>query len=375
MSAPGRTGGAAAYSPPGRYASLVANTAVAARFLPVWLATGVLIDRRGDHRSRRAAAHELGFRPAVHDDPRDCGARADARDHAGRHRPFDAGRGHARRAPDRRREPGAGRPAGARHARMPRSRRRRGARERHPRRDREAEPADRHAGRRRRSSPPTAFGTRRRTRTRSPSRRRSRRGRPRSLSASASSSGRAPRSPSPSRSCFATRLLAGASRRSAQTREPRGWPACASARTSFSRTRRPERCTRWRRSCSPASASNVDPAFGAAYLLAPIAAVVIAGASLSGGLASATSTWVAALRAHLPDADAGDPGPVDGAPVHRLRRSDHRRNAHLRRPGRSAARPHSCGQPTHPEGNSETGQQPELRLAKGGGRCTYGNRQ
>ncbi len=40
---------------------------------------------------------------------------------------------------------------------------------------------------------------------------------------------------------------------------------------------------------------NIDPAFGAAYLLAPIAAVVIAGASLSGGLASATSTWVAAL--------------------------------------------------------------------------------
>lgn len=40
---------------------------------------------------------------------------------------------------------------------------------------------------------------------------------------------------------------------------------------------------------------NVDPAFGAAYLLAPIAAVVIAGASLAGGVASATSTWVAAL--------------------------------------------------------------------------------
>ena len=40
---------------------------------------------------------------------------------------------------------------------------------------------------------------------------------------------------------------------------------------------------------------NVDPAFGAAYLLAPIAAVVIAGASFSGGLASATSTWMAAL--------------------------------------------------------------------------------
>ncbi len=40
---------------------------------------------------------------------------------------------------------------------------------------------------------------------------------------------------------------------------------------------------------------SVDPQFGSAYLLAPIAAVVIAGASLSGGLASATSTWVAAL--------------------------------------------------------------------------------
>ena len=43
MSAPGRTGGAAASSPPGRYTSLVANTAVAARFLPVWLATGALM--------------------------------------------------------------------------------------------------------------------------------------------------------------------------------------------------------------------------------------------------------------------------------------------------------------------------------------------
>jgi ribose transport system permease protein len=44
---------------------------------------------------------------------------------------------------------------------------------------------------------------------------------------------------------------------------------------------------------------SVDPSFGAEYLLAPIAAVVIAGASLSGGLASATSTWVAALALTL----------------------------------------------------------------------------
>ena len=40
---------------------------------------------------------------------------------------------------------------------------------------------------------------------------------------------------------------------------------------------------------------TIDPAFGNAYLLAPIAAVVLAGAALSGGLASATSTWIAAL--------------------------------------------------------------------------------
>jgi ribose transport system permease protein len=44
---------------------------------------------------------------------------------------------------------------------------------------------------------------------------------------------------------------------------------------------------------------SVDPSFGSAYLLAPIAAVVIAGASLSGGLASATSTWIAALALTL----------------------------------------------------------------------------
>lgn len=44
---------------------------------------------------------------------------------------------------------------------------------------------------------------------------------------------------------------------------------------------------------------NIDPAFGTDYLLSPIAAVVIAGASLAGGLASATSTWIAALALTL----------------------------------------------------------------------------
>ena len=44
---------------------------------------------------------------------------------------------------------------------------------------------------------------------------------------------------------------------------------------------------------------SIDPSFGAAYLLAPIAAVVIGGASLSGGLASSSSTWMAALALTL----------------------------------------------------------------------------
>ena len=44
---------------------------------------------------------------------------------------------------------------------------------------------------------------------------------------------------------------------------------------------------------------SVDPTFGDASFLLPIAAVVIAGASLSGGLASATSTWVAAFALTL----------------------------------------------------------------------------
>ena len=44
---------------------------------------------------------------------------------------------------------------------------------------------------------------------------------------------------------------------------------------------------------------SIDSAFGAVYLLSPIAAVVIAGASFAGGLASVTSTWVAALALTL----------------------------------------------------------------------------
>ena len=59
------------------------------------------------------------------------------------------------------------------------------------------------------------------------------------------------------------------------------------------------RSTGGRRSCSPGSASTSTRPSGAAYLLPPIAAVVIAGAALAGGLASATSTWMAALALTL----------------------------------------------------------------------------
>ena len=44
---------------------------------------------------------------------------------------------------------------------------------------------------------------------------------------------------------------------------------------------------------------SIDPSFGSTYLLSPIAAVVIGGAALAGGLASTTSTWVAALALTL----------------------------------------------------------------------------
>ena len=98
-----------------------------------------------------------------------------------------------------------------------------------------------------------------------------------------------------SRSSFATRPRADASRRSARTREPPGCRAFTCEPTSSSRTWRQAPCTALPQSCSPACAAPIDFAFGGAYLLAPIAAVVIAGASLAGGLASVTSTWVAAF--------------------------------------------------------------------------------
>ena len=52
-------------------------------------------------------------------------------------------------------------------------------------------------------------------------------------------------------------------------------------------------------SCWPVSGSASTRPSAPPTLLAPIAAVVIAGASLSGGLASTTSTWIAALALTL----------------------------------------------------------------------------
>ena len=86
--------------------------------------------------------------PPVHDDPRDRRARADARGHAGGHRPLDRRRDLPLRERARRRERGFQPWPGGRDPRLHRPRGTRGPRQRNPRRDRETEPADRHAGRR-----------------------------------------------------------------------------------------------------------------------------------------------------------------------------------------------------------------------------------
>ena len=129
-------------------------------------------------------------------------------------------------------------------------------RQRDPRRDREAEPADRHPGRRpdRRRVEPAV-------------RAREHELAPGAAGAVVVGGGEAARHqlrlldgrgdhPRASPSCSDTPPRAGASRRSARTREPPGWPGCASGRTWSSLTPRPGRCTRWRRSCSPGSAST-----------------------------------------------------------------------------------------------------------------------
>ncbi len=79
------------------------------------------------------------------------------------------------------------------------------------------------------------------------------------------------------------------------------------------------------------------------YLLGPIAAVVIGGASLTGGLASPLSTWVAAFfLAGLEPDDAGD-GPADRAPVRGVRSRHHRRHVGVGRPHHPGCRARPSG--------------------------------
>ncbi len=70
---------------------------------------------------------------------------------------------------------------------------------------------------------------------------------------------------------------------------------------------------------------------GSPYLLGPIAAVVIGGASLAGGLASPLSTFAAAFFLTGLNQMMRSLGSGDLAPVHRVRARDHRGNADLGR--------------------------------------------
>ena len=284
-------------------------------------------------RTQHDREHVVVIHPPVHDDPRDRGARADARGHAGGHRPLDRRRDLPLRERARRRERGLRPWSGGRDARLPRPRGTRRPRQRGPRRDRETEPADRHAGRRadrariqlevRAREHGFVAGARIALVV----------GVGRSLSGSAPSSGRAPRS----RVAVALvlRYTTAGRRFQAVGANPRAaWMAGLRVRTHVVFAYTAAGILYAVAAILLAGVRiSIDPAFGASYLLAPIAAVVLAGAALSGGLASATSTWVAALALTFLTRDAAHLRALGGAAVHRVRRRDHRRNAGLGRPG------------------------------------------
>ena len=121
MSAPGDRDPVAGAGTRGRDGELVASAIVAARFLPIWIATAALVVVAAII-APSAPEHVVGVRPPLHDDSRHRGARADARGHAGRHRPLDPRRHLLRREPDRRRERGVRPRPGGRDARVPRPR-------------------------------------------------------------------------------------------------------------------------------------------------------------------------------------------------------------------------------------------------------------
>src|SRR5581483_7556935 len=103
-------------------------------------------DRRGGPGAGRAREHVVVLRPSVRDDPRDRGARPDARGHAGRHRPVDTGRHLLRRQSHRRHRRRLRSSPCARDPRLPRAGHARRLHERRPRGPRQAEPANRDAG-------------------------------------------------------------------------------------------------------------------------------------------------------------------------------------------------------------------------------------
>ena len=83
-------------------------------------------------------------------------------------------------------------------------------------------------------------------------------------------------------------------------------------------------------------------AVGTTYLLGPIAAVVIGGASLTGGLASPLVHVRRRLLPHGSEPDAANDGAAHRPPVRRVRSGHHRRHVGLGRsdhPGRRAAAP------------------------------------
>src|SRR5581483_7246627 len=307
----------------------------------------------------------VGLRPALHDHPRRGRRRPDARDHAGRHRPVDAGRDLVRRQPARRRQRRTRRPAGARASRLPRARGRGRAAERAPRRNRGAEPPDRHAGGR-----PGRVRLEPEVRTRGHELDRC------SERALLVGGGEAARSQ--------LRVLDG------RRADAGGGPAPALHRGGSSLSGgggEPESGMDGRPPHQDARRLRVhggrhplrqrgDPARRHPHQRRPrlrrrLPAVADRRRRHRGRLARG---WAGELDlhvggsagAHLLDADAPDPGPPARNAVHRLRRGDHRRDADLRRLNRLAARAHPEAGRGAVEHQTEHGRKHELRLAKGG---------
>ena len=98
----------------------------------------------------------------------------------------------------------------------------------------------------------------------------------------------------------------------------------------------------WRASSSAGSSTARASIPAPAYLLGPVAAVVLGGAALSGGLASATSTWAAAFFVTILNQMLIVLGLLELVADRRVRAGDHPRHDDLRRPHRRHRRAASC---------------------------------